>query len=139
MTTQIPINISLFRSPQCSTKSALDRNLNAKPNSRKPNIILNVFIHLPDLGKDFSILGKRANKVNGRANAIPNPNIPIDNWIAPPWDEMEPTNKDPRIGPVHEKETRTSVSDMKNTPIKPPIVLDFESIEFIQEDGIVNS
>jgi hypothetical protein len=79
MTTQIPINISLFRSPQCSTKSALDRNLNAKPNSRKPNIILNVFIHLPDLGKDFSILGKRANKVNGRANAIPNPNIPIDN------------------------------------------------------------
>ena len=115
------------------------KNLNAKPNSKNPKIILNVFIHLPDFGNDLSMLGKRANKVNGRANAIPKPNIPIDNWIAPPWEEMEPTNKDPRIGPVQEKDTRTRVNDIKNTPINPPIELDLESIEFIQEDGIVSS
>ena len=44
-----------------------------------------------------------------------------------------------RIGPVQEKETKTKVKAMKNIPIKPPILIDFESIEFIHEEGIVIS
>ena len=78
------IKISLLINPQCSTKSAFDRNLKAKPSSKKPNIILNVFIHLPDFGKDFNIFGKRANTVKGSAKAIPKPSIPIESCRAPP-------------------------------------------------------
>ena len=42
---------------------------------------------------------KKANKVNGKANANPNPSIPIESWIAPPWEVIVPTSKVPKIGP----------------------------------------
>ena len=135
MITHIPINNSLLSKPQCSTKSAFDKNLNAKPSSRKPKITLKVFIHLPDFGIEFNILGKKANKVNGSARAIPKPNIPKVNWIAPPCDVIEPTKRDPRIGPVHENETSTNVSAMKNIPRYPLKEFDFESMELIQDAG----
>src|SRR5690606_24847431 len=76
---QIPINTSRFKIPQCSTKSALDKNLNAIANSKNPKITLVVVIHPPDLGSELSILGKRANKANGNANANPKPVIPTVN------------------------------------------------------------
>ena len=48
---QIAKNTSLFKSPQCSTKSALDKNLKAKANSKKANTFFTVSNHPPDLGK----------------------------------------------------------------------------------------
>ena len=105
-----------MRIPQCSTRSALDKNLNAKPNSKNPKITLKVFIQPPDLGSLFSKFGNNAKMVNGRANAIPKPSIPIVNCKAPPCDEIDPTSKEPNIGPVHEKDTKTSVKAIKNIP-----------------------
>ena len=137
--THIPIKTSLLSIPQCSTKSALDKNLNAKPNSKKPKITLKVFIHLPDLGRVVSKFGNKAKIVNGKAKATPKPNIPMVNWIAPPWDEIEPTNKEPKIGPVQENDTSTKVNAIKKTPMYPPIELDFESIELTHLEGIVIS
>ena len=51
MIAQIPKNTSLFNNPQCSTKSALDKNLKAKANSKKANTFFTVSNHPPDLGK----------------------------------------------------------------------------------------
>ena len=113
--------------------------MNAKPNSKKPNITLKVFIHLPDLGSVVSKFGNKAKIVNGKAKATPKPSIPMVSWIAPPWEEIEPTNNEPNIGPVQENDTRTKVNAIKNIPIKPPIELDFESIELTHLEGIVIS
>src|SRR5437868_1800840 len=121
----MPINIhtakntSRFKMPQCSTRSAFDRNFTASANSRKPNTILTVVSHPPDLGNALSKLGNNANTVKGNANAKPNPAIPIVSCIAPPLVDNDPASKDPRIGPVHEKETSASVSAMKNIPTNP--------------------
>src|SRR5690606_7704670 len=79
MIIQIPINTSRFRIPQCSTKSALDKNLNAIASSKNPKITLIVVIHPPDFGSEFNIFGKSANKANGKANARPKPVIPTVN------------------------------------------------------------
>ena len=50
MTTQIIINISLFKIPQPSTRSAFERNLNAKASSINPKETLSFFNQIPDLG-----------------------------------------------------------------------------------------
>ena len=68
-----PINISLFNSPQCSTKSALDKNLNASANSKNPKTTLVVFSQPPDFGSEFNQLGNKANKAKGKAKANPKP------------------------------------------------------------------
>ena len=47
--------------------------------------------------------GKRANIAKGSANEIPKPSIPAVNWYAPPLIDNDPTNKEPSIGPVHER------------------------------------
>lgn len=52
---------------------------------------------------------------------------------------MEPTNKEPSIGPVHENETKTRVRAIKKIPINPPMEFDLESIEFTQLAGRVIS
>ena len=98
-----------------------------------------MFIHLPDLGKEDKRFGNKAKIVKGKASANPKPSIPIVNCIAPPWEDIDPTNKEPKIGPVQEKETKTRVNAIKNIPIKPPIELDLESIELIQLEGTVIS
>ncbi len=41
---------------------------------------------------------------------------------------------DPAKGPVQEKETKTRVKAIKNTPIKPPLS-DFASTEFTKPEG----
>ena len=120
MINQMPINISLFKSPQCPTKSAFDRNFKANANSRKPKITLILFIHPPDLGIDWSALGKTANKANGKANAAPKPPIPTVSCIAPESEDKELASKDPKIGPVQENETIAKVSAIKKIPKTPP-------------------
>src|SRR5690606_19001621 len=138
ITIQIPINTSRFRIPQCSTKSALERNLNAIANSKNPKITLVVVIHPPDFGRDFNIFGNSANNANGKAKATPKPVIPTVSCVAPPSLESDPANNDPKMGPVQEKETIAKVKAIKNIPITPPAP-DALSILFPQECGRVNS
>ena len=52
---------------------------------------------------------------------------------------MLPTNKVPSIGPVHEKETNTSVKDIKKVDINPFEAFDLESVLLTQELGKVIS
>ena len=133
-----PIKISLFKNPQCSTKSAFDKNLNANANSKNPKTTFVVFNQPPDFGKEFNQLGNSANKAKGNANANPKPPIPAVNCIAPPSEVNEPANNDPKIGPVHEKETMAKVNAIKKIPIIPP-TLEAESILLPHEEGSVIS
>ena len=116
---QIPINTSLFNKPQCITRSAFDKNLIANPTSIKPKTTFTEFNHPPDLGNEFNQLGNKANKANGNASARPKPPIPTVNCTAPPVND--PTNNEPKIGPVQEKETMANVSAIKKIPIIFPV------------------
>ena len=138
MTIHKQINTSLLSKPQCSTKSALDKNFKAKASSRNPKTTFTVFNHPPDFGNEFNQLGNMANNANGKANASPNPPIPAVNCIAPPSEVKDPANKEPKIGPVHEKDTIARVRAMKKTPMIPPI-LEAESILSPHELGNVIS
>ena len=113
----MPIKISLFNKPQCFTKSALERNLKASASSKKPNTTFTEFNQPPDFGNELSQLGNSANKAKGIANAKPNPPIPNVSCIAPPSEAKDPASKDPKIGPVHEKDTNAKVSAMKKIPM----------------------
>ena len=123
---------------QCATKSAFDKNLKAKANSKKPSTTLVVFIHPPDFGNAFNQLGNNANRAKGKARASPKPVIPAVNCVAPPSAVNEPANNEPKIGPVQEKETIAKVKAIKKMPIKPPTE-EAESILFPQELGKVIS
>ena len=59
-----------------------------------------------------------ANNAKGKPNATPNPAIPADNCIAPPF--MAPTSNVPNKGPVQEKDTMVKVTAIKKMP---PILL----------------
>ena len=72
---------SLSKMWVCQTKSALDRNLNAKANSKNPMQTFTTFIHPPDFGREVSQLGKMANSTKGTASASENPNEPTVNAI----------------------------------------------------------
>src|SRR5690554_2911421 len=132
------MNNSRLISPQPSTKSALDKNFRAKATSKNPNTTFTVFNHPPDLGSEFNQLGNRAKRAKGSAKATPKPPIPAVSCIAPPSAVNEPAKREPKIGPVHEKDTIAKVRAIKKIPIIPPI---FEalSILFPQELGKVNS
>ena len=93
---------------------------------------------MPDFGKFLIKFGKRANIAKGSANEMPKPSIPAVNWYAPPLIDNDPTNKEPSIGPVHEKETSAKVKDMKKMPITPDIE-DLDSVLFKKNTGRVNS
>ena len=121
--------------PQPSTRSTLDKNLNANASSIKPNKTFTELVQDPDFGSLVTILGKMANKVNGNERANPKPNIPYVRSIEPPSPEILPTNNVPRIGPVQEKETNTRVKDMKKVDNNPFEIFDFESALFTQELG----
>ncbi len=137
---QIPKKISRFRIPQCPTKSALDRNLNAKPNSKNPKNTFTVIIQPPDFGKPLNRPGNKANKAKGKANASPKPNMPTVKLVAtsPPAKVVLP-RRPPKIGPVHEKETRAKVSAIKKTPTTPSILEAEASILLLHEAGRFNS
>ncbi len=76
MAIQIDKNTSRSNQCNCNTKSAFDKNLNAKANSKNPNTTFTVFNQPPDLGKEFNQPGNAANNANGMAKANENPNIP---------------------------------------------------------------
>ena len=99
---------------------------------------MRVVIQLPDLGKAFKVLGNKANKPKGRPRATPKPSIPIDNCVAPPSDVIEPASKEPKIGPVQEKETIARVSAIKKIPIT-PLVTEASSDLSPQLEGKVRS
>ena len=88
---------------------------------------------MPDFGRFLIKFGKRANIAKGSANEMPKPSIPAVNWYAPPLIDNDPTNKEPSIGPVHEKETSAKVKDMKKMPITPDIE-DLDSVFKIHTD-----
>src|SRR4030095_512721 len=108
------IKTSLFRKPHCVTRSAWERNFIAMAPSRKPRTTLTEFSQPPDLGRECNQFGKIANKVKGNAKARPNPARPAVNGHDP--SAAVPASKEPRIGPVHEKETIASVNAMKKIP-----------------------
>ena len=64
----------------------------------------------------------------GKASANPNPVIPNVSCIAPPSEVKLPANKEPKIGPVHEKETSAKVNAIKKIPI-PPFILEHAESE----------
>src|SRR5882724_915798 len=114
MMTHAPTKTSLFISPHCFTRSALDKNLIAIASSRKPRTTFTEVSHPPDLGNDCNQPGNIANNAKGNASAKPNPASPAVNGQAP--SEKVPANKDPSIGPVQENETMARVSAIKKIP-----------------------
>ena len=64
--------------------------------------------------------------MNGKPIANPKADMPTTKFNLPLGAVAILPNKVPRIGPVHEKETTTSVNAMKKIPTKPPR-LDAES------------
>ena len=119
MAIQMAINTSRSNKCNCNTKSAFDKNLKAKANSKKPKTTLTVFNQPPDFGKEFNHPGNIAKSIKGKAKANEKPNIPITGAI-PPF-EAASTNKVPTIGPVHEKETIAKAKAMNKIPIIPPL------------------
>src|ERR1700744_1772787 len=133
-----PKKISRLRIPQCSTRSALEKNFRARASSTKPRTIFTDVSQPPDLGNRFSQPGKRAKTAKGSASARPKPPMPIVSWIALPLVARAPASRVPRMGPVQEKETRASVRAIKNTPAMLP-TLDFASALLAMPDGRVIS
>ena len=116
----------------------MERNLKAKASSKNPKITLVVLSHPPDFGRAFSMFGNIANNAKGNPSATPKPAIPAVSCQAPPSAEREPASKEPRIGPVHEKDTIDKVNAIKKTPKIPPIPSPL-LVEFVHLDGKVSS
>src|SRR6185369_13633100 len=114
MRIHIAIKTSLFNNPHCFTRSALEKNFIAIAISKKPNTTFTEFSHPPDFGRDCSQFGKMANTVKGSARAKPKPASPAVNGHEPC--AAVPANNEPRIGPVHEKETIARVNAIKKIP-----------------------
>ena len=129
---QIARNNSRSSQCVCITKSAFDKNLNAKAISKNPNVTFTEFNHPPDCGKEFSQPGNAANKANGNAIANEKPSIPIIGPIYPPV--AASTNNVPTIGPVQEKETSAKVKAIKKMPSKPPLA-SASTLLLVQEAG----
>ena len=115
----------------------MDKNFRAIAISINPKQTFNVFNQPPDFAILLRRPGKKANSANGNAIARENPRKPT---IGPARSFCCVTsiNKLPIKGAVHEKETNTSVSAMKNIPEK-LCVLAFASTLFVQEEGNVIS
>ena len=126
------INNSLSNQCFCKTKSALDKNLKAKANSKNPKETFTVFNQPPDFGIEFNQPGNIANNINGKAIANEKPNIPMIG-ANPPF-EADSTSKVPTIGPVQENETTAKANAIKKIPTIPPLSA-FESIFVAHELG----
>ena len=96
------------------------------------------FIQLPDFGADFSHEGKKAKRVNGKARARAKPNIPTAGAMMLP-DVPISTRRNPIIGPVQEKLTRTNVNAMRKMLSKPDVDDALRSTALFQDDGRVIS
>ena len=136
MAIQMAINTSRSNQWLCSTKSAFDKNLNAKASSKNPNTTLTVLSHPPDLGIECSHPGKAAKKAKGSAIANEKPNIPIIGAIPP--SEAACTKSVPTMGPVQENDTIASAKAIKKMPTK-PLRSAWASILVLHELGKVSS
>src|SRR6185312_12172078 len=101
-------------------RSTFDKNFNEKAISINPNTTLTLLSQPPDFGRLFNADGNNANKVKGNASANENPNMPMAGPSRSPLVAAS-TSTGPIIGPVHEKETTTSVDAIKNMPSRPPL------------------
>src|SRR5687767_11299169 len=103
------------------------------PISMNPNDTFNVLSHPPDFAILFNSPGKKAKNAKGKAIAKENPTKPM---IGPRraccW--LTSTKRFPMNGAVHENETNTSVSAIKNIPEK-LLVFAFESALFVHLAG----
>ena len=96
------------------------------------------FIHPPDLGMDFNHEGKRAKSVNGSANAMAKPNIPMAGaTMLPVVDTC--TNRKPMMGPVQENETSDKVKAIRKILSKPLVASALLSTALLQREGNVIS
>src|SRR5438094_4207906 len=105
---------SLFNSPHCFTRSALERNFIAIAISKNPKTTFTEFNQPPDLGSEPNQFGKMANTVKGSAREKPKPARPAVSGHEPC--AAVPASKEPKIGPVQEKETMASVNAIKKIP-----------------------
>ena len=129
MIIQSTMKSSLFKKKVLETKSAFERNFKAKPSSMKPKTTFTVFIHPPDFGKLCNACGNSAKSPKTIAQAKPKPpnaNVSSIGTLDEPVTALP--NKLPKIGPVHENETITSVSAIKKIPINPPASSAFEDL-----------
>ena len=84
------------------------------------------------------MFGNIANNEKGKPRAKPNPPIPAVNSQAPESPVNDPASREPKIGPVHEKDTMAKVSAIKNIPIIPAADSLFDDL-LTQDEGRVNS
>ena len=115
---QMARNTSRSSQCACKTKSALERNLKAKANSRKPSETFTVLSQPPDFGSELSQPGNIANNINGKASAREKPSMPTTG-ATPPF-EAATTSKSPTIMPVHENDTMAKASAINKMPTMPP-------------------
>ena len=92
----------------------------------------------PDFGIFCNIFGKMANRLNGIDKAKAKPNIPIAGPTAVPI-EAACTSNVPIIGPVQEKETSTSVNDIKKMLIIPVVESALLSSLLVHDEGNTSS
>ena len=97
-----------------------------------------MFIHPPDLGADLSHVGKMAKSVNGSANAMAKPNMPMAGPQKLP-DVAKSTSRKPMMGPVHEKLTSARVNAIRKMESRPLVVLALLSTLLVHLLGSVSS
>ena len=102
-------------------RSALDKNLKARNNSKTPRATFKSFIQTPERGKRVITDGKTAKRVKGTARPSPKPlkTIRISNPTDSELEARRLPRAVPSIGPVHEKETSTRVNAIKTIAIRP--------------------
>jgi len=105
--------------PQPNAWFGTKRNFNPKAKMINPRTTFTEFNQPPDFGSFPIHDGNKASKVNGKANANENPNIPTAGMMILPVDAS--TNIPPTKGAVQENETNTNVKAIKKAPIIPPL------------------
>ena len=102
----------------------------------KPSTTFTELSHPPLLGRFLSSEGKSAKRVKGSANAAEKASMVTTGSHTSP--EVDLMSTEPTIGPVHEKETSTSVRAMKKSPARPPRSA-LRSLLFTSQLGMVIS
>ena len=121
------------------TKSALERNFNAKPNSIKPRTTFTVFIQPPDFGKLCKACGNNAKAPKIIAQANPNPaNAKVNIIGTSELPETAVPKRLPNIGPVQENDTITKVSAIKKIPIIPPASSAFADLLAMELGSVIS-
>ena len=108
----------------------------AAQGTRKNQNSVHLYKYLERIGVNLKSLNDK--NENGNASANPNPKIATVKSVAPESTVRDPTSKEPRIGPVHEKETIANVNAMKKIPVK-LVISDDESELFSHLTGRVIS